>query len=66
MADSTVKVRLEGCLQELLAPIRLRRQQLENDRGYILQMLKRGTQKAREIAAQTKAEVKSALGLNYF
>ena len=66
LADSIVKVRLEACLQELLAPIRLRRQQLENDRGYILQLLKQGTEKAREVAARTTAEVKSALGLNYF
>ncbi|PUA20475.1 tryptophan--tRNA ligase [Glaciimonas sp. PCH181] len=66
LADSIVKVRLEACLQELLAPIRLRRQQLESDRGYILQLLKQGTEKARAVAAQTTAEVKSALGLNYF
>jgi tryptophanyl-tRNA synthetase len=29
-------------------------------------MLRRGTEKAREAAAQTLSEVKAALGLNYF
>jgi tryptophanyl-tRNA synthetase len=66
LADSIVKARLEACLQELLAPIRLRRQHLEKERGHILQLLRDGTDKAREIAAQTTAEVKSVLGLNYF
>lgn len=66
LADSVVKARLESCLQELLAPIRERRQQLEKDRTYILQVLKTGTERAREIAATTVGEIKMALGLNYF
>ncbi|WP_137939590.1 tryptophan--tRNA ligase [Chitinivorax sp. B] len=66
LADSVVKARLESCLQELLAPIRERRQQLEKDRGYILQVLKDGTDRAREVAANTVTEVKSVLGLSYF
>jgi tryptophanyl-tRNA synthetase len=66
LADSVVKARLESCLQELLAPIRERRQQLEKDRAYILQILKAGTERAREIAATTVSEIKMALGLNYF
>ncbi|MBB5201576.1 tryptophan--tRNA ligase [Glaciimonas immobilis] len=66
LGDSIVKARLEACLQELLAPIRLRRQELEKDRGYILDLLKKGTEQAREVAAQTMAEVKAALGLTYF
>lgn len=66
LADSVVKARLEGCLQALLAPIRERRLQLEQDRAYVVQMLKEGTARAREVAAVTVAEVKSALGLNHF
>lgn len=66
VADSAVKQRLENCLQELLAPIRERRQQLEQDRGYILQLLKEGTSRAREVAVKTSDEVKAALGLRYF
>jgi tryptophanyl-tRNA synthetase len=66
LGDSIVKKRLEACLQELLAPIRARREELAKDRGYIMQVLKEGTAKAREVAAQTADEVKAALGLKYF
>ncbi len=66
LADSVVKARLETCLQDVLAPIRSRRQQFEKARGEVLQCLKEGTDQAREIAARTVAEVKSALGLTYF
>ena len=63
---SIVKKRLEGVLQDMLAPIRARREALASDRGYILQMLKEGTARAREVAARTADEVKAALGLCYF
>ena len=66
IADSEVKARLEGVLQELLEPIRKRRQEFADDRGYIVQLLKEGTFVAREMAAATTAEVKAALGLRYF
>jgi len=66
LADSTVKVRLEACLQELLAPIRTRRQELSQDRGHILHLLKEGSSRAREVVAQTVDEVKAVFGLRYF
>jgi tryptophanyl-tRNA synthetase len=66
LGDSVVKKRLEGILQELLAPIRARREALAQDRGAVLQMLKEGTAKAREVAAATTDEVRKALGLSYF
>jgi tryptophanyl-tRNA synthetase len=66
LADSLVKARLEACLQELLEPIRLRREQLAQDRGYVLDLLKEGTRKARAVAAGTVDDVKAALGLRYF
>ncbi len=66
LGDSVVKKRLEGILQELLAPIRERREEFAKDRGQVLQILKEGTMKAREVAAQTTDEVKKALGLSYF
>jgi tryptophanyl-tRNA synthetase len=66
VADSLVKVRLEACLQELLGPIRARRAQLARDPGYVMDILKKGTAQAREVAAATMDEVKAALGLNYF
>ncbi|MCB5183992.1 tryptophan--tRNA ligase [Methylobacillus gramineus] len=66
LADSIVKKRLEAVLQELLEPIRTRRAELAEDKGYILQLLRSGTEQAREVAAKTTDEVKAALGLNYF
>ncbi|MFL9710570.1 tryptophan--tRNA ligase [Methylobacillus sp. Pita1] len=66
LADSIVKKRLEAVLQELLEPIRTRRAELAEDKGYILQLLREGTEQAREVAAKTMDEVKAALGLNYF
>ena len=66
LGDSVVKKRLEGILQELLAPIRARREEYAKDRGQVLQILKEGTMKAREVAAQTTDEVRKALGLSYF
>jgi tryptophanyl-tRNA synthetase len=66
LADSVVKQRLENCLQELLEPIRKRREALSKDRTYIMQLLKQGTAMAREVAARTTDEVKAALGLQYF
>jgi tryptophanyl-tRNA synthetase len=66
LGDSVVKKRLEGVLQEMLAPIRARREEFAKDRGQVLQILKEGTQRAREIAAVTTDEVKKALGLSYF
>jgi tryptophanyl-tRNA synthetase len=66
LGDSVVKKRLEGILQEMLAPIRARREEFAKDKGQVLQILKQGTATAREVAAQTMDEVRRALGLSYF
>lgn len=66
LGDTVVKKRLDAVLQELLAPIRARREEYAKDKGYVMQILKEGTARAREVAAKTADEVKAALGLNYF
>jgi tryptophanyl-tRNA synthetase len=66
LGDSVVKKRLEGILQDMLAPIRARREELAKDKGQVMQILKEGTMKAREVAARTTDEVRKALGLSYF
>jgi tryptophanyl-tRNA synthetase len=66
LGDSIVKKRLEVVLQEMLAPIRARREEFAKDKGQVMQILKEGTAKAREVAARTADEVKAALGLSYF
>jgi tryptophanyl-tRNA synthetase len=66
LADSVLKRRLNEHLQALLEPIRARRQHFAGDRGEVMNVLRRGTEKARQVASQTVSEVKSALGLHYF
>lgn len=66
LGDSVVKKRLEACLQEMLAPMRARREEFAKDKGAVMQMLKDGTDTAREVAARTTDEVRAALGLKYF
>ncbi|MET3332350.1 MULTISPECIES: tryptophan--tRNA ligase [Bradyrhizobium] len=63
LGDSIVKKRLEDVLQALLAPIRDRRCALARDPGYVLQVVKHGTARAREITDTTLRDVRAALGL---
>ncbi|OHX12959.1 tryptophan--tRNA ligase [Chromobacterium sphagni] len=66
LGDTVIKRHLEECLQSLLAPIRERREQYARDPAAVLEMLKTGTRRARDVAAATLAEVKTAMGLNYY
>lgn len=66
LGDVKVKKFLNNVLQEELEPIRNRRKELEKDIPAIYDILKAGTEAAREIAAQTMAEVKAAMKINYF
>ncbi|BAK75580.1 tryptophanyl-tRNA synthetase [Pseudogulbenkiania sp. NH8B] len=66
LGDSVLKARLEDKLQALLEPIRRRREEYARDPAAVLALLKEGTGKAREVAAVTLAEVKGAMGLNYY
>ena len=53
-------------LQETLRPIREKREMLARDTASIMEMLHTGTNKARAVAAETLAEVKRAMKLDYF
>ncbi|KMJ52523.1 tryptophanyl-tRNA synthetase [Vogesella sp. EB] len=66
LGDSVIKKQLEERLQALLAPIRARREHYAQDPAQVMALLKEGTYKARAVAAQTLAEVKAAMGLNYY
>jgi len=66
LGDVKIKRYLNEVLQAKLLPIRERREELEQDRGAILEMLKEGSEKAEAVAAQTLKEVKDAMGINYF
>lgn len=63
LGDMVVKRRLEDILQALLAPIRERRARLARDPGYVMAVLKAGTDKARARTQATLEEVRDALGL---
>ncbi|AUH49840.1 tryptophan--tRNA ligase [Chromobacterium sp. ATCC 53434] len=66
LGDTVIKQHLEDCLQEMLAPIRERREHYAQDPAAVLEMLKAGTRRARDVAARTLGEVKAAMGLNYY
>jgi tryptophanyl-tRNA synthetase len=66
LGDGALKQLLEARLQEVLAPIRERRQQLAYDPGQVMNILREGSEVARQVAARTLAEVRYALGLEYF
>lgn len=66
LGDVKVKRFLNSIMQEMLEPIRNRRKEFEKDIPAIYEMLNRGCQEAREVAAQTLSEVKDAMKINYF
>ena len=66
LGDVKIKRYLNDVLQAKLAPIRERREEYAKDTGYILDMLKEGSENAERVAAQTLDNVKRAMGINYF
>ena len=66
LGDVKVKKFLNNIVQEELEPIRQKRKEYEKDIPEVYQILKRGSEAAREVAAQTLSEVKSAMKINYF
>lgn len=65
LSDVVLKNRLNDIMQEFLKPIRERRAEYEKDKGEVLNLLLSGSKRAREIAAQTLDEVKTAMILKY-
>ena len=57
---------LNNVLNKFMEPMRQRRHEFEQDIPEIYNILKRGTEKARETAAQTMDEVRRAMQINYF
>lgn len=66
VGDGTVKKLLCGVLEEVLVPIRARRAEYEKDLGAVADMLKAGSEAAREAAAATLDEVRHAMRIDYF
>ncbi|MBI0274289.1 tryptophan--tRNA ligase [Hafnia alvei] len=63
LGDRQCKQELEACLQALLEPIRERRHHFSADKAALMEILRAGTEKAREVTQQTLNEVKRGLGL---
>lgn len=66
LGDVKVKKFLNNVFQEVLEPIRSRRQELQKDIPYIYEVLKKGSDEARSVAAQTLEDVRAAMKINYF
>ncbi|MEA3090890.1 MAG: tryptophanyl-tRNA synthetase [Caballeronia sp.] len=62
LGDTALKHRLEDKLQALIAPIREQRERFSRDPGYVLSVLKEGTQRAKAVTQKTLDEVRRALG----
>ena len=66
LGDVKVKKFLTAIMQEELEPIRLRRKEYEKDIPAVYEMLRKGSEAAREVAAKTMDEVRKAMKINYF
>ena len=66
LGDVKVKRFLNNVLQDELRPIRERRQEFAKDIPAVYKILEEGSKKAEAKAAQTLAEMKRAMKINYF
>ena len=66
LGDMKCKKLLNQVINKMLDPIRARRAEYEKDIPEIFNILQKGTLQAREVAAQTMAEVRDAMRINYF
>ena len=66
LGDMKCKKFLNQVLNKFLEPMRLRRAEFEKDIPEIYNILKKGTEQAREVGAQTMDEVRKAMRINYF
>ncbi len=65
LGDSIVKKRLLEVLQAFLEPVRKKREELAKDPAQVMQIIQKGTQRAREVAHQTLMDVRKAMRLDY-
>ena len=66
LGDVKVKKFLLAVLEETLAPIRARRADYQRDIAGVYDILKKGSEAAREVAAETLSDVRAAMKINYF
>lgn len=66
LGDMKCKKFLNTIINNMLEPMRQRRKEFEQDIPEIYNILKKGTDQARETAAQTMDEVRKAMRIDYF
>jgi len=66
LGDVKVKKFLNNVIQSELEPIRNRRCEYEKNMDYVYEVLKKGSEAAREVAADTLHDIKAAMKINYF
>ena len=66
LGDMMIKKFLNAVLNDTLEPIRTRRKELEQNIPYVYEVLRKGSEEARAVAAQTLADVKRNMRINYF
>ena len=66
LGDGTCKKFLYNVLNDRLEPIRERRKEYEKDIPAVYDILRKGTEAAREVGAKTLAEVRHAMRIDYF
>ena len=66
LGDGTTKKILEECLQEVLKPIRERREKYLKDKAQLIDILRAGSEISREKTNDILLRVKSVFGLNLF
>lgn len=66
LGDMKCKKFLNSVLNKMLEPMRLRRREFEQDIPEIFNILRKGTEQARAVAAQTMDEVRRAMQVDYF
>ena len=66
LGDVKTKRYLLEILERELGPIRERRLEFAQDMGQVYEMLKKGSQVAQAVAAETLDQVKEAMGIRYF
>ena len=66
LGDMKIKKFLNSILQDELRPIRERREKYSQDMDYVYDVLKKGSEEARKVVAETLREVKRAMKIDYF
>lgn len=66
LGDVVIKKRLIEILENIIKPIREKREEFAKNSKEVMKILEEGTKRARVVAKETMAEVKKVMKINYF